>query len=59
MSVTYLEECLPVQSHGPLITWSCKIMSQVKIMSPLPQYMWPPNLGRVLSYLRGSYSKVI
>ena len=33
--LTYLDEFLPIKSHQPLITWSCKITSQTKtIMSP-------------------------
>ena len=29
MVVTYIEECIFIQSHDPLMTWSCKIMSKL------------------------------
>ena len=44
-TVTYLDKLLLIKLHDPLITWPCKIMWQPKIIiSPLPQYLWPPNL---------------
>ena len=42
--VNYLYGLLPMKSHGSLITWSCKIIWQTKIIiSPLPQCLWPPT----------------
>ena len=44
--VNYLGSLLPIKSHDPLITWSCKIIWKTKIMiSSLPQCLWPPNLA--------------
>ena len=41
--VIYLDWLLPIESHGPLIMWSCKITWQTKtIISSLPQCLWPP-----------------
>ena len=37
--ITYLDGLLPIKSHDPLITCSCKIIS------PIPQCLWPPNLA--------------
>ena len=46
--VTY-PEGVPM-SHGYIITWSCKIMWQTKIIYSVPQYLWSPNLtGWVLT----------
>ena len=43
--VTYLRRLLPIKSHDPLNTWSCKIAWQTKIIiSPLPQSLRPLNL---------------
>ena len=43
--VTYLAEPLPIESHEPLITCSCKILRKAKtIISSLTQCLWPPNL---------------
>ena len=44
--VTYLDQLAPVESHYPLITWSCEITGQTKIISPLPQSLWSPNSAR-------------
>lgn len=35
--LTYLEGLFWIYSHGPLITWSCKILQQTKNISLLPQ----------------------
>ena len=44
--IIYLDGLLPIKSHDPLITWSCKITWQAKIIiSSLPQYLWPQNLA--------------
>ena len=41
---TYFEGFLPIMSLEPLITWSGKIMWQIKtITTPLLQSLWPPN----------------
>ena len=37
----YLDKLLPIKSHDPLITWFYKIMWQTKIISSLPQCLWP------------------
>ena len=47
--VTYLVGLLPIKSNGTLITW------QIRIISPLPQCLWPPNFGSRWLTLRGSY----
>ena len=41
--INYLEGLLPVKSHNPFITWTFKIKSQTKDISPLSQCIWPPN----------------
>ena len=43
--VTYIEGLLAIKSHDPAITQSCKITWQIKNISPLPQYLWPPNFS--------------
>ena len=49
--MTYLQGFLVIKSLDPLITWSCEITEQTKIIaSPLRQCLRPPNLaGRGLS----------
>ena len=43
--ITYVDGFLPIKSHDPLITWSCKITWQTKIIiSSLLQWLWPPNV---------------
>ena len=43
--VTYLEGLKSIKQHNALITWSCKITWQSKIIiSLLPMCLWPPNL---------------
>ena len=46
--VTYIEGHLPIKSHDPLITPSCKITDKLKpknkLKSPTLQYIWPLNL---------------
>ena len=40
-----------------LITWSCEIIWQFKIIiSPLPQCLWPPNLANCKLTMRGFHS---
>ena len=44
--VAYLDKFHPIKSNDPLITWSCKITWQTKIViSPLPQCLWQSNLA--------------
>ena len=53
--VTYLDGLLPIQSHDPLIMWSCEIMWQAKTsISPLAHCLWPRNLLGWLLILKGS-----
>ena len=53
--LTYLDEFLPIKSHHPLITWSCKITWQTKtILSPLPQCLWPWNIVGWWLILKGA-----
>ena len=42
-------EGLPIKSHAYIITWSCEISWQTKIVS-LRQCLWLPNFGRVSIY---------
>ena len=43
-------------SYDPLITWFCEIKWQIKtIISPLPQYLWTPNVIRWWINFSGSY----
>ena len=54
--VTYLEGLLPIKLHDPLIACSYKITYQTKtIISPLPQYLWPPNLAGLWLTSRGLF----
>ena len=56
--VTDLGWLLPTKSHDPLIMWSAEITLQTKtIISPLGQFLWPPNLTVWWLVLRGSYSQ--
>ena len=41
-------EGLPIKSHGYIITWSCEIIWQTKII--YPQCLWLPKFGRVDIY---------
>ena len=42
--VTWHEGLPPIMLLDPLVTWSCEIMWQTKIIiSPLPQYLWPQS----------------
>ena len=44
--VTYFERFLLIKSHDLIITWSCKITWQTKIIIfPLPRCLWLPNLA--------------
>ena len=44
---TYLDGLLPIKSHDPLITWSCKITWQIKFfIFLLPKCLWPRNLAK-------------
>ena len=44
--VAYLDRLHPIKSNDPLITWSCKITWQTKIIiSPLPQCLRQSNLA--------------
>ena len=43
--VIYLNRLVFMKLHDPLITWSCEIMWQTKIIIPiLPEYLWTQNL---------------
>ena len=54
--VTYYQGLPPMKPHNTLITWSCKIMRQTKtIISPLPYWLWPPNLAGWWLTVRGSH----
>ena len=35
----------PIKLHDPLNNWSCKIVCQTKIRTPLPECLWPPNIA--------------
>ena len=43
--LTYADGFLPMNWQDHLITWSCKITCQTKIISSLPQGIWPPNVA--------------
>ena len=44
--VTYNEELPSIKSEDPLITWSCKFMSQIKyVLFLLPQGFWLLNVA--------------
>ena len=51
--VTYHEGLPHVKSLDTLITWPWKITWQTEIISPLPQSLWPLNLGGMVIYLDG------
>ena len=51
--LTYLEGLLTIYLLDPLVIWSCEITQTKMIISLLPQYLWPPNLGRMVTYLEG------
>ena len=54
--MTCLEGLLLIKSNEPLITCSCEITWQTKIIiSPLWQCLWPPNVEVWWLTLRGSY----
>ena len=54
--VTNLERLQQIMLLYPLVTWSCEITWQTKIItSPLPQYLWPPNLAEWWLTFRSSY----
>ena len=54
--IRYLIVLLPIKSLYILISWSCEITWQNKsIISPRPQWLWPPNLVEWWITLRGSY----
>ena len=44
--VTYLDGLLLLYTSDSLITCSCYITWQIKNISLLPQYLWPPSLAR-------------
>ena len=47
--VTYLDRFLPIKTHDPLITCSCKFTYQTKtIIFPLKDIF---SLGRIMTYL--------
>ena len=53
--IAHLDELLPIKSHDSLITWSCDITWQDKVItSPLPQCLWPWNLVGWWLILKGS-----
>ena len=55
--VTYLDGLLTIESHDPLITWSCEITWKSNItISPLPQSLYLPNLARWRLVMRDFYS---
>ena len=55
--VTYVDGLQPITSHGSLITWSCEITWQPKIIiSPLPQCQWPPDFASCWLTMRGFHS---
>ena len=49
--VTYYEELLSVKSQDPLITRQVKY-----VISPLPQWLWSPNLTGWLHTIRSFFS---
>ena len=53
--VTYLDGLLHIKLHDRLIRWSCDITWQSKVVSPLPQCLWPPNLTRLGLTMRCFY----
>ena len=53
--VTYFDGLLRIKLHDSLITWSCKITWQTKIiLSSLPKCIWLPHLARPSLTLMGS-----
>ena len=52
--VTYFEGDPPIKSYDPVITWSCKITKQIKNISQMPQYLWPPHLAGRCHTMRSS-----
>ena len=58
--VTYLDGPLPLKSIDHLITWSCKVTWQTKIIiSLLPQRFWPPNLAGWLTLMASCLKSLI
>ena len=56
--VTYIDNLLSTESNEPLMIWSCEIRWQTKtIISPLIQYLWPPNLAGLWLTLIAIHSK--
>ena len=53
-NLPYLEGLPLIKSLDPLITGPCKIIWQTINISPLPEYLWPPNLVGWWLTLRGS-----
>ena len=52
--VNYVGGFLTIKPHDPFNTWSCWITWLTKtIISPLPQYLWPPNVASWWLSLRG------
>ena len=42
--MTYHEGLPPIKSHEPLITWLSGITRQIHEITPLPEWLWLPNL---------------
>ena len=51
--VTYCEGFPAAKPHNPLITWFCEI--KLKLLYPLPQLLWLPNLVEWQLTLKGSH----
>ena len=52
--MTYLDRFLAIKPLDPLITWSCEITWQTRIIiSPLPWSYIATKLGRVVTFLNG------
>ena len=43
--VTYLDVLLPVKSSDPLLRGLVRSRDKMKVISPLPQCLWPLNLA--------------
>ena len=57
--VACLDRFLTIMSSSILVTWYCKIMWQnKKIISPIPQCIWPPNLTLWWLTLISSYTQI-
>ena len=51
--VTYFKKLQPIKSHNQLNTWSRDVTWLIiNILSPLPEYLWAPNLAGWLHTMR-------